>query len=100
MERANFFAIEVWNGIRSALRCRVDAILHDMLMELAVPCLDEGHSAPVRYAPKRRADYRANEISCTHAAQGRAAKEEKWVDTHDGLRRVQLHRAEVRRAAG
>ena len=57
--------IEVWNRIRSALCCRVDAVLDNMLMKLAVSSFDEGHSAPVRYAPKGRADYRANEISCT-----------------------------------
>jgi hypothetical protein len=64
-DRGFLLTIEIRNRIRSALCCRVDAVLDNMLMELAVPSFDEGHSAPVRYAPKRRADYRADEISCT-----------------------------------
>ena len=45
-------AVEIGYGICSTLRRRVDAISDDMLVELAVPCLYEGHGAPVRRAPK------------------------------------------------
>jgi hypothetical protein len=57
--------VEIWYGIGSALCSRVDAISDDMLVELAVSCLYEGHSAPMRRAPKCRTDYRANEVSRT-----------------------------------
>jgi len=99
MEGADFLAVKIWNGVRCALCCRVDAVSDNMLMELAVSCLDEGHGAPVRCAPKCRTNYRANEVSRTHATQGRAAEKEKRVNTHDRLRCIQLHRAKVRRAA-
>jgi hypothetical protein len=58
-------AVEIWYRICSTLCSRVDAISDDVLVELAVPCLYEGHGAPVRRAPKRRADYGANEVSRT-----------------------------------
>jgi hypothetical protein len=82
MERANFFScrctlihiinitvrlltIKIWDGIRSTLCSRVDAVSDNMPMELAVSFLDEDHGAPVRYTPEGRTKYRANEVSCT-----------------------------------
>jgi hypothetical protein len=44
--------IKIWNGIRSTLCCGVDSVSDDMLMKLAVSFFNEGHGAPVRYAPK------------------------------------------------
>jgi len=86
MERANFLSIKIWDGIHSTLCCRVDTVSDNMPMELAVSFLDEGHGAPVRYAPKGRTKYRANEVSCTHATESRAAEKEKWINAHDRLR--------------
>jgi len=99
MQGADFLSIKIRNGIRSTLCSRVDTISDDMPMELAVSFLNEGHGAPVRYAPKVRTEYRTNEVSCTHATQGRAAEKEKWINAHDRLRRIQLHRAKVRGTA-
>jgi hypothetical protein len=45
-----------------------------MPMELAVSFLNEGHGAPVRYTPKVRTKYRANEVSCP------------WIYEEDGER--------------
>jgi len=99
MEGTNFLPIKIWNGVCSTLCCRVDTVSDNMSMELAVSFLDEGHGAPVSYAPKGRTKYRANEVSCTHTAQGRATEKEKWINAHDRLRCVQLHRAKVRGTA-
>lgn len=99
MKGADLFTVEIWYGIGSALCSRVDAISDDMLVKLAVPCLYEGHGAPVRRAPKCRADYGASEVSRTHAAQGCTPEKEKWIDTHYRLSCVQFHGAEVRGAA-
>ena len=57
--------IKIWDGIRSTLCSGVDTVFDNMPMELAVSFLDEGHGAPVRYTPKGRTKYRANEVSCT-----------------------------------
>ena len=57
--------IKIWNGVRSTLCSRVDTVSDNVLMELAVSRLNEGHGTPVRYAPKRRTNDRANEVSRT-----------------------------------
>jgi len=49
---ADFFTVEIRHWISSTLCSRVDAISDDMLVELAVSCLYEGHGAPMRRAPK------------------------------------------------
>ena len=58
--------IKIWNGIRSTLCCGVDSVSDDMPMKLAVPFLNEGHGAPVRYTPKGGTKYRTDEVSCTY----------------------------------
>jgi hypothetical protein len=55
--------IKIGNRIRGTLCSRVDTVSDNMPMELAVSVLDEGHGAPVRYTPKGRTEYRANEVS-------------------------------------
>lgn len=59
------FTIEIRHRISGTLGPRVHAISDDMLVELAVSCLDESHGASVCYAPESRAHYRTNEVPRT-----------------------------------